>query len=586
MSPGSEPTSIPRGDAARELPPCDLVMKGGVTSGVVYPGVVMELARKYRFASIGGTSAGAIAAGVCAAAEYGRRRDDGGGMAKLARVIEDLQTPGFLVGLFQPTNDTRQLFEVAREAASSKGSPLRRVEEAAVRAAHRRPEVPVLALLLIAGLATLTIASFAALPDGLAAALALLVALPLALLTIVATGAVSLGLLGWKAARSLPDSYYGICPGTKQDGNDDALTEWLHRQIQACAGRKDTDPPLTFGDLEDEGIRLTMMTTDLSLARPIRVPDDTGKYLFDPEELRRLFPDEVVAAMLPPDAREDERNARRHQFIDTRTLPVLVGVRLSLSFPVLLSAVPLYLDHPDTDPPVMRHLFSDGGIASNFPVHFFDSWFPSRPTFGVDLAEHPGAADEPVAMPTDPVVHSRPRWREVGSLLAFAGQIRDTMQNWRDSMQSELPGFRDRVCQIRFDKGEGGLSLEMPQATIDALVKRGHDAGLKILETFDEARWDQHRFVRYLTLMDMLEENLQYIDPFFTEYGADLARGAPGVTAYREGHDVEWCRRAHEATSHLVALSRRWGPPPGKRVGFRGEHAPMPTPSMRIVPKA
>jgi hypothetical protein len=234
----------------------------------------------------------------------------------------------------------------------------------------------------------------------------------------------------------------------------------------------------------------------------------------------------------------------------------------------------------------MRHLFSDGGIASNFPVHFFDSWFPSRPTFGVDLAEHPGAADEPVAMPTDPVVHALPRWREVGSLLAFAGQIVDTMQNWRDSMQSELPGFRDRVCQIRFDKGEGGLSLEMPQATIDALVKRGHDAGLKILETFDDARWDQHRFVRYLTLMDMLEENLQYIDPFFSEYGPDLARGAPGVTAYREGHDVEWCRRAHEATSHLVALSRRWGPPPGKRVGFRGEHAPMPTPSMRIVPKA
>ena len=43
-------------------PPCDLVMKGGVTSGVVYPPVIVELAEKHEFVSIGGTSAGAIAA--------------------------------------------------------------------------------------------------------------------------------------------------------------------------------------------------------------------------------------------------------------------------------------------------------------------------------------------------------------------------------------------------------------------------------------------------------------------------------------------------------------------------------------------
>ena len=28
---------------------CDLVMKGGITSGVVYPLAVVELARKYHF---------------------------------------------------------------------------------------------------------------------------------------------------------------------------------------------------------------------------------------------------------------------------------------------------------------------------------------------------------------------------------------------------------------------------------------------------------------------------------------------------------------------------------------------------------
>ena len=48
---------------------CDLVMKGGVTSGIVYPLAVQKLSTEYWFKNIGGTSAGAIAAGVTAAAE-------------------------------------------------------------------------------------------------------------------------------------------------------------------------------------------------------------------------------------------------------------------------------------------------------------------------------------------------------------------------------------------------------------------------------------------------------------------------------------------------------------------------------------
>ena len=53
---------------------CDLVMKGGITSGVVYPKAIELLSHFYYFKSIGGTSAGAIAAVVTAAAEYQRRR--------------------------------------------------------------------------------------------------------------------------------------------------------------------------------------------------------------------------------------------------------------------------------------------------------------------------------------------------------------------------------------------------------------------------------------------------------------------------------------------------------------------------------
>jgi len=73
--PGDDIVPAPR--PVREEPPfdryCDIVLTGGVASGVVYPWAIVELARHYRFRNIGGTSVGALAAALAAAAEYGRR---------------------------------------------------------------------------------------------------------------------------------------------------------------------------------------------------------------------------------------------------------------------------------------------------------------------------------------------------------------------------------------------------------------------------------------------------------------------------------------------------------------------------------
>ena len=97
---------------------CDLVMKGGVTSGIVYPLAICELARQYVFRRIGGTSAGAISAAATAAAELGRSRGggNGAGFAKLAALPFDLGhvegTAGStrLETLFQPQPATQRLF--------------------------------------------------------------------------------------------------------------------------------------------------------------------------------------------------------------------------------------------------------------------------------------------------------------------------------------------------------------------------------------------------------------------------------------------------------------------------------------------
>src|SRR5262245_58101966 len=99
-----------------QLPECDLVMKGGITSGVVYPAAVIELAKKYRFRRIGGASAGAIAAAGAAAAELGRNVPDPDpnnpkapkpGFVGLHQLRDELTEPGRLIKLFEPVPDHR-----------------------------------------------------------------------------------------------------------------------------------------------------------------------------------------------------------------------------------------------------------------------------------------------------------------------------------------------------------------------------------------------------------------------------------------------------------------------------------------------
>src|SRR3954468_14993300 len=90
--------------ATAPLLECDLVMKGGITSGVVYPLAVCELATVYRLRSVGGSSAGAIAAAAAACAGLGGAT---GGFEKLAALPQQLTAPvegenSRLFTLFQP----------------------------------------------------------------------------------------------------------------------------------------------------------------------------------------------------------------------------------------------------------------------------------------------------------------------------------------------------------------------------------------------------------------------------------------------------------------------------------------------------
>src|SRR5439155_17263949 len=77
-----------------------------------YPPAINELKEHYQLRGIGGTSSGAIAAAVAAAAEYCRQQGGGElGFNKLNNLSQELTQPGALRSLFQPSPETKPLFE-------------------------------------------------------------------------------------------------------------------------------------------------------------------------------------------------------------------------------------------------------------------------------------------------------------------------------------------------------------------------------------------------------------------------------------------------------------------------------------------
>ncbi len=378
---------------------CDVIMKGGTASAIVYPPLLATLAgrdRPFRLRNLAGTSAGSIGAVFGAAAEYRRHTQDGSteGFDRLDQFVNLIHEKGGILPLFEPSEAARPLWEAIWALRSGPG--------VAGRVALVEKLVAAFAPDLLTGLAvgmafTLAVAMLVLVrPDWLmlallATALCLLVwgvkgwptkaCLGLtALASLLALGkAMSTLTVGWPLAavvavgglagapigalcravrvfcRVLPEQGYGICPGAR-------LTQWLHEQVQETAGLKDA-PPLTFADLEtrclfpDGHLQLAMLTTCLSQRRPYELPFRSRIWYFDPDELRPLVGDAIVEALLRPrpepktelsrdePAAEDEvrtPDGKRLYPLPVKQLPVALAMRMSMALPMVLSAVPLW----------------------------------------------------------------------------------------------------------------------------------------------------------------------------------------------------------------------------------------------------
>jgi predicted acylesterase/phospholipase RssA len=646
-------------------------MKGGITSGVVYPQAVLALKDRYRFRNIGGGSVGAVAAALTAAAELGRTTKNATGFGGMEEAQDKLaEERGFLQDLFRPPSTYKPLMDAALAFAPlldgeermrlGKAGLFRQAKsnlERCNRGPYRRGTFLAAAVGVGAGMvlgvivgAILYALLFSILGRGLPASWTLLIGPVVVLGSLLG---LSCGWLGGPifaaydlfqlATRKMPEeNFYGLCIGSGEPGTPEQplLTDWLSELLDDLAGTKG-EAPLTFGHLkeapvegknsDEPGVALRMLTTNLNHSEPYLFPREANTLLFEEEEMRRFFPENVVGHLCKYAAKTGVKPPPGFRFLPHGDdLPVIVPVRMAISFPILLSTVPLYtireasLAAPQeegegrelTEQDLQRNLFSDGGICSNFPIHFFDAWLPRHPTFGINLTAVPEevAGETPVASeraaysagddvlaapsprpdtraeriesPTEPWL-PRPddpdsrEWTSFEGLTGFFGAILNSAMGYRDTMQSRLPSYQERVVQVPLGSQEGGLNLDMEPEVIEAIALRGKRAGEMLLE-FD---FDQHRWVRLRVLLSELEAQLKgarhalrsVIDGMLVERQADGRFPHPFPPDQREhSRDArELLGRLDELVAYLEQESAvRFPPIPGED----------PQPALRITP--
>lgn len=536
---------------------CDMIMKGGITSGVVYPLAASHLAQKYRFRNVGGASAGAIAAVMVAAAEYGRQHGHDG-FVDLDELPDEL---GNVLGdLFQPAPKAAPAYDVLTALIDKKKSTVGKVL-AVVGAALRSAPLAAVITFILAALPGVAFAFGLDGRDGGPIDYGNVVQIALYWLPVPAllTIGVALARFALNTKAAVEANGFGLCDGHSQRPGASVLplTDWLSAKIDSVAGLAAGHAPLTFGDLWGPGavasfeahvpadkpflslppwqrsqltservISLEVMTTNLTLCRPYRFPFESREFFFCAECLTEYFPPAVVSQMCAtgPEAEDELRSGAtvgsanpadyvvmrcpRHPATQVRwfprpaAVPIVLAARLSLSFPVLISAVPLcYVarDRPAAAHELIVVWISDGGITSNFPMHFFDTPSPVRPTFGINLEPRDEFHSEDTHLP----MSSNPRAYPITSLPAFGGSLINTMHNWVDALQLTLPAYRGRVAEIRLDADEGGMNLHMPKELIERLADRGERAAAEF-DGFDLGAHQEKRFQIAMAALDDL----------------------------------------------------------------------------------
>ena len=163
----------------------------------------------------------------------------------------------------------------------------------------------------------------------------------------------------------------------------------------------------------------------------------------------------------------------------------------------------------------------------------------------------------------------------MGALNQFFSSIVATARTWVDEAQLSVPGYRDRVVTVFHDHDEGGMNLNMEEATVRHLSERGEGAATRLVDRFagDEPGvkpaegWDEHRWLRFRTATAAFAETL-------VSFKGGYEAAPPGTTPYPAWVGVQ--SDGTEATGELPVVPGPAGAPdrgepahPGAAAGGR-----------------
>jgi hypothetical protein len=275
--------------------------------------------------------------------------------------------------------------------------------------------------------------------------------------------------------------------------------------------------PPALPSRKSRSIDLRMVTTNLTQGRLYGLPldDDTSRLFFRINELRPFFPPEVIQHLETHSKWANLEECTDLRELPKGDLPVVVAARLSLSFPVLFSAVPLWAIERRPNQPERpgKCLFSDGGICSNFPIHMFDAAIPQWPTFGISLESADGPS---VWLPECDPEGLEEVWNPGVSLKDFVASILNSATNWNDNASARMPGVRDRVVRLFLGQSQSGLNLRLSGPRImDLAGRHGLPGGEALVRRFighsgtePSGGWREHRWIRFNTLLVALRERV------------------------------------------------------------------------------
>ena len=425
---------------------CDIVLKGGMTSGVLYPALLARLSTRFRFRRLGGSSAGAIAAAFGAAAEHGRQHGRTDSFEMLECISNELKNPERLGSLFAPDARTKDLFEQVNLIL--------------------KPDIGFRPLRGLKRLRTV-----------------------MRLVT------------GDRAIEPWVANGMGLCTGMTPGAAGIALVPWIHAHLNALAGLH-SDDVLTFGMLRSSHapIDLKLVATALEIAKRVDLPVHDPRWGFDPDLWRRIFPDSVIEFMHKRAARRSVSFMPSHvsPFPAVDDLPVIVAVRMSMAFPGLFTPVPVAMPDPARRGKYCTVHLADGGITSNLPSTLFDEPIPSRPTFIINLRygvasgrrNRRGVESSGVWMPRSAgdgnveIVEAIECASSRMTLVNLAMAVVTAARTWTDNRWLRMPGYRERIVEIWLDPDEGGLNLRMSEASAAKLIAKGVRAAEMLIDRF------------------------------------------------------------------------------------------------------